>query len=139
MASWSKVGVDEVVSLLTPDEADSLELQNEASHAQEVGMRFRSFPIVDRSVPNSKSDALRFIETLDADLASGVNVSIHCRQGVGRAGLIAASLLISRGLGPAEATERVSRARGVAVPETSEQGAWLAALAAELTRREPVA
>ena len=130
--SWRKSGVDEVVSLLTPEEVDSLELQNEAAYSWDAGMQFRSFPIIDRWVPASRSDALRFIEDLDRDLAAGKNVSIHCRQGIGRAGLVAASLLVARGLQPADAFERISLARGVAVPETAEQRAWVEALASEL-------
>jgi protein-tyrosine phosphatase len=132
LASWRKSGVGEVVSLLTPDEVESLELQNEAAHSWDAGMQFRSFPIVDRSVPASKWDALRLIEDLDRDLTAGKSVSIHCRQGVGRAGLIAASLLVARGLQPAGAFERISLARGVSVPETAEQRAWVDAFASEL-------
>src|ERR1700730_13557547 len=60
LASWRKSGVDEVVSLLTPEEVESLELQNEAAHAWDAGMQFRSFPIIDRWVPASRRDALRF-------------------------------------------------------------------------------
>jgi predicted protein tyrosine phosphatase len=132
LASWRKSGVDEVVSLLTPEEVESLELQNEAARSWEAGMQFRCFPIVDRWVPASKRDALRLIEDLDRELAAGKNISIHCRQGIGRAGLIAASLLVARGLPPAGALERISLARGVTVPETAEQRAWVDAFAAEL-------
>jgi protein-tyrosine phosphatase len=133
LASWRKSGVNEVVSLLMPEEVESLELQKEAAHTLDAGMQFRSFPIIDRWVPASKRDALRFIEDLDADLAAGKNVSIHCRQGIGRAGLIAASLLVARGLQPADAFESISTARGISVPETTEQRAWLDAMAPELT------
>ena len=132
LASWRKSGVDEVVSLLTPDEVESLELQNEAAHSWDAGMQFRSFPIIDRWVPASKRDALRLIEDLDRDLTAGKDISIHCRQGIGRPGLIAASLLAARGLPPSSALERISLARGVTVPETTEQRAWVDAFAAEL-------
>ena len=132
LAGWRNSGVDEVVSLLTPEEAESLELQNEPAQARDAGMRFRSFPIVDRSVPASKWDTLRLIEDLDAALSDGKSVSIHCRQGIGRAGLMAASLLVARGVRPADAFERISLTRGVAVPETEEQRAWVEALASEL-------
>jgi protein-tyrosine phosphatase len=132
LASWRKSGVDELVSLLTPDEVENLGLQDEATHSWGSGMRFRSFPIVDRWIPESKKDALRLIESIDADLEAGRNVSIHCRQGIGRAGLIAASLLVARGIQPDDAFERISQSRGVAVPETEGQRAWVEALAAEV-------
>ena len=132
LVSWRKSGVDEVVSLLPPEEAENLELQHEPAHSWDAGMRFRSFPIVDRSVPASKWEALRLIEDLDAALSAGKSVSIHCRQGIGRAGLIAACLLVARGVRPVDAFERVSLTRGVSVPETEEQRAWVEALASEL-------
>jgi len=132
LASWRESGVDGVVSLLTPEEVESLELQDEAAHSWDAGMQFRSFPIVDRWVPASKRDALRLIEDLDTDLTAGKSISIHCRQGIGQAGLIAASLLVARGVQPADAFEGISLARGVAVPETAEQRAWVEALASEL-------
>jgi protein-tyrosine phosphatase len=132
LASWRKSGVDEVVSLLTTDEVQNLELEYEATHSWDAGMQFRSFPIIDRWIPASKRDALQLIESLDADLAAGKNISIHCRQGIGRAGLIAASLLVARGLPPDDAFDRISAARGVPVPETEEQRAWVEALAAEV-------
>jgi protein-tyrosine phosphatase len=132
LASWRKSGVDEVVSLLTPDEAENLGLQDESVHSWDTGMRFRSFPIVDRWIPESKKDALRLIESIDAALAAGSNISIHCRQGIGRTGLIAASLLVARGILPDDAFERISQARGVAVPETEGQRTWVEELAAEV-------
>ena len=132
LANWRKSGVDEVVSLLTPEEVESLELQNESAYAKDSGMQFRSFPIIDRWVPASRRDTLRLIEDLDSELTSGRNISIHCRQGIGRAGLIAASLLIARGLQPDDAFDRIASARGVPVPETAEQRAWAEGLASEL-------
>src|ERR1035438_3920826 len=67
LASWHDSGVDVVVSLLTTEEAVSLDLQNEAVYSGEAGVVFRSFPIVDRSVPANKSGAMRFVGDLDAD------------------------------------------------------------------------
>ena len=46
---------------------------------------------------------------------------VHCRQGIGRSGLVAACLLVRKGISPGAAVEMVSAARGVSVPETTEQ------------------
>jgi protein-tyrosine phosphatase len=62
---------------------------------------------------------------MDALLASGRNVVIHCRQGVGRTGLVAACLLVARGESPETAVEKLSAARGVSTPETAEQRRWI--------------
>lgn len=126
MSAWQRAGVDTVVSLLTMDEERDLALEREALASQAAGMAFISFPIVDREVPNSKADLVHLIAQLNAELAQGKDVVIHCRQGIGRAGLAASSLLITAGVDPENAASEVSEARGLAVPETAEQRAWLA-------------
>jgi protein-tyrosine phosphatase len=68
-------------------------------------------------------------------LSLGKNVTIHCRQGIGRAGLVAAALLIEQGLGPEEAIRRVSTARHIPIPETEEQRVWIESFAASLARK----
>ena len=128
MRGWRRNGIDTVVSLLTPAEMEDLALQHEARHSNEHGLRFLSLPIEDRSVPRSEAEVFQLLEQLERELAQGRNVVIHCRQGVGRSGLIAASLLIARGVSPTEAMQRISAARGVSVPETAEQHAWITAV-----------
>jgi protein-tyrosine phosphatase len=122
---WRVKGVDMVVSLLTPFEVKEMELQDEGLYCRQNKIEFVSFPIEDRMTPASDADAIRLIEKLDSDLAHGKNVVIHCRQGIGRSGLVAVSLLIERGLSIPNAVERVSAARRAQVPETSEQLAWI--------------
>ena len=70
--------------------------------------------------------------TLDAELSAGKNVVVHCRQGIGRTGLIAACLLVSRGVSPGSAVDALSAARGIQVPETAEQRQWIDHYAAVL-------
>ena len=72
------------------------------------------------------------IGALSKDLSNGLNVRIHCRQSVGRSGLVAAALLAASGAGVEEAVEKVSRARGVEIPETRQQRDWLFQFPAEL-------
>jgi protein-tyrosine phosphatase len=122
---WQAFGINTVVSLLTPDEAEGLDLQQEEQLCRNNGLSFVSFPIVDRSVPASQLDAMRLVERLDNELRQGRSVLVHCRQGVGRAGLIAASLLVARGTRPEDAMKLVSDARQVPVPETLRQRIWI--------------
>jgi protein-tyrosine phosphatase len=136
LASWRQAGVDEVVSLLTSDEEESLDLEKEPRVVKEQGMKFVSFPIIDRQVPGSQSELTGTLEKLDADLSSGKNVLIHCRQGVGRTGLVAACLLVSKGWDPAKAVEHTSTSRGIPVPETTEQRRWIDHYAAVLAGTE---
>jgi len=135
MKAWRKLGVDVVVSLLTPEEAADLGLEQERQHAETSGIRFLSHPIEDRSVPTSEADTARVLGKLDTELSHGKKIVVHCRQGVGRSGLIAASLLIGRDVSPSEAIQRVSTARHAPVPETPEQRAWIDSFAAASDRR----
>ncbi len=58
---------------------------------------------------------------------------IHCRQGIGRASLMAACVLLLHGAGADEAFKRIEEARGRPVPDTPEQRAWVARLAEEIS------
>jgi protein-tyrosine phosphatase len=67
----------------------------------------------------------KFIAELQARLMRGENVVVHCRQQIGRSGLIAIALLARKGIALKHAIELASSARGREVPETEEQSAWL--------------
>ena len=133
VAGWKDAGIVTVLSLLTPEEESDLGLKDEAAEVKRSGMRFLSFPIPDMQVPRSDPAVAAILETLDSDLTAAKNVLIHCRQGIGRTGLIAASLLVSKGISSGAAVETVSAARGLRVPETPEQRHWVDQYAATLT------
>jgi len=63
------------------------------------------------------------------------NAGVHCRQGIGRSGLVASGVLMSSGIKANEAMQIVSSARGISVPETPEQRRWIE----ELPSRVPAA
>jgi protein-tyrosine phosphatase len=125
ISGWRKAGVDAVVSLLTPQENGDLQLDAESSLAQSRGLRFLSFPVEDRGVPSSWDDASLAVENVNEMLRQGRNVAIHCRQGIGRSGMIAAALLIKEGSTPGQALKLISEVRGLSVPETPEQLEWV--------------
>lgn len=129
--SWRDAGLDVVVSLLEDDEAVQLGLNDERSVSESMGLRFVSFPISDRGVPSSAEGAAKLLLNLTSALAAGQNVAVHCRQGVGRSGLIAAATLMSAGMGARQAVEAVTKARGICVPETAGQMQWLDRYASE--------
>jgi protein-tyrosine phosphatase len=132
IASWRSSGVATVVSLLEEHEERDLALTAERSEAEEQGLKFLSFPIADRSVPVSQSKFSEMLGTLHRELAAGRSVAVHCRQGIGRTGLVAACLLVSDGLPPQEALDRLKAARGVEVPETAQQRRWITNFAGSL-------
>jgi protein tyrosine phosphatase (PTP) superfamily phosphohydrolase (DUF442 family) len=122
---WRRARVDTVLSLLTPEEEADLDLQSEAREARMQGMEFASFPIPDRQVPRSEVKWAEALDEVTRALSAGKNVLVHCRQGIGRTGLLAACLLVRKGMSPGAAVESVSAARGVSVPETVEQRDWI--------------
>lgn len=130
--SWRRAGVDVVVSLLTRVEQSELNLSDEEALCRANNIEFVSFPIVDRNVPSSVEAFSEQVSTFAERLAVGKNIAVHCRQGIGRAALVAIGALIWSGLEPAAAIERVAAARGCVVPETPEQGQWIADFAKSL-------
>ena len=122
---WRKQGVDVVVSLLTESENEELDLQHEPRAARHGGLQFYSFPIQDRGVPTSISSAEQLIRQLSSEIQQGKKFAIHCRQGIGRSSLIAATVLISQGEDLQRALTEIREVRGIEVPETLEQRNWL--------------
>ncbi len=125
ISGWRNAGIDAVVSLLTTQENKDLQLNEESKLAQNQGIRFVSLPVEDRGVPLSWEEALRVVAKASEMLRQGRHVAVHCRQGIGRSGMIAAALLIQGGSTPGDALTQISGVRGLPVPETEEQLAWV--------------
>jgi len=132
LQAWRAAGIDMIVSLLTPAETADLELDSEAPESMRQGLEFISFPIEDRSVPHSISEVFGLVGRLSEALGRGRRVNVHCRQGIGRAPLIAVALLVDKGLDPKRAVDLVSSGRGVPIPETPEQRLWIDQFAAAI-------
>ena len=95
--------------------------------AEQAG-RARWFPIPDLHVP--EVEGLRdLLAELRTRLEAGDGVVVHCGAGIGRAGTVAAALLMSLGLDHDEALERVRASRPGAGPQTDVQQDLLALLA----------
>ena len=106
-------------------EADQLGLSCEGVVAKDAGIDFVSFPIPDRSIPGSSREAQAMLHEVFVALESEKTVAVHCRQGIGRSGMVAVGLLILGGIGLEDAIRRVGSARGRTIPETPEQMEWL--------------
>src|SRR6185295_1486930 len=121
----AKLGVTTLVSLLEPAEARELDLENESSLCATASIEFRSFPIADRGVPRSASELSKISCARFHHAEAGNGVTMHCRAGIGRSGVVAAAVLLHCGHTPMQAFARISRGRGLAVPDTPEQARWL--------------
>jgi protein-tyrosine phosphatase len=121
-------GVDVLVSLLMPDEIAELGLAKEAEICRNRGIIYLSYPLKDLSTPPYSAEIFALLDQLQSYLAAGKHVAAHCRMGLGRSALLAASVLVLSGLTPKQACARLSCARGYTVPETAAQRAWVAEL-----------
>jgi len=118
-------GIDVLVSLLSDFEAKALGLSEEGAVAEQLGMRFISHPIPDRELPNDVAGFRQLVANLGIDVRAGKTVGAHCRACIGRSTVLIASLMISEGADPEEALRQITEARGLEVPDTSEQREWI--------------
>ena len=125
LSTWRSEGVESVVSLLTTDESSELGLQREETVCIQVGLRFHSFPIEDRSVPTNLLEFNNWVNNLLREVEGGCATAIHCRAGVGRSALVAACVLLRMGYAVAGVFDAVGEARGIPVPDTEEQREWV--------------
>jgi ADP-ribosyl-[dinitrogen reductase] hydrolase len=115
-------GAAAVVTLLEPKEVLLLRVEHLGEEIRRRGMLWFHLPIADVSTPDEgfernwalAGDELRTL------LHNRRDVLVHCRGGLGRAGTIAARLLIELGMEPAIAISRVRAVRPGAI-ETREQ------------------
>ncbi len=127
IAGWKSEGIEVVVSLLEPDESTELGLSSEAELCESLAMEFVAFPIPDRGAPASMSNAAALARLLKSRLDTGKAIAIHCRAGIGRSALMAATVLVWLGESTGKAFDAVEDARGLKVPDTDEQRQWVAA------------
>lgn len=125
VGTWRAAGIDVVVSALTPEEIREFSLDREQQECRAQGIEFLPLPIEDRQVPADLPATKKLIDALEARLNAGKNAVIHCRQGIGRSSLLAASVFIARGIPAEEALQSIGKARGCTVPETPEQREWI--------------
>jgi ADP-ribosylglycohydrolase len=120
------LAADVLVNLLEPDEQAALGIATLGEQAERAGLVTLRLPITDGSVPPRPAlDAM--VERILSVTATGKNVVVHCRGGLGRTGLVVGACLRARGLDGPAALELVRRVRPGAV-ETEPQEALLLGL-----------
>ena len=115
-------GAAAVVTLVEPEELVMLQVERLGDEVLQRGMLWFHLPIADVSTPAEAFErqwdvAGRELRTL---LRNARDVLVHCRGGLGRAGTIAARLLIELGIEPQTAIRQVRAVRPGAI-ETREQ------------------
>jgi hypothetical protein len=122
------VGADRVVCLC---EEGELALRYPAYPAWlRASPRAVWFPVPDLHAPGV-GQALPFLCRLRTDLAEGQGLLMHCGAGIGRAGTLAAALLMSFGISRRRALATIRVNRPMAGPEAGAQEGLLVELAAQ--------
>ena len=114
IAAW---GARLVLTLVEPAELVALKVPRLGEAARARGLDWRHLPIADYSVPGPAFERQWAAEgpAIRALLRAGGDVLVHCKGGLGRAGMIAARLLVELGTPPAQAIRAVRRARPGAI------------------------
>jgi protein-tyrosine phosphatase len=128
----SGAGINKIVSLLESHEAITLGLEEERFHTERYGMAFLSNPIADRGMPVSLSEFSNFTRLLYTEMSGGLNTLVHCHGGIGRSGIVAASVLLHCGYRAEDAFKHITQKRGISVPDTQEQIDWVVGHAAAI-------
>lgn len=133
IADLARSGVRVLVSMLREDEQHELGLQGEAAACSRCQIEFVPVPVPDLGAPTDGEAFIRAVHGLADRIRTGASIAMHCRQSVGRSGMLAVSIAVALGVPLESALADVSRARGVSVPETKEQIDWLRRNAAALS------
>ncbi|MEF2278222.1 cyclin-dependent kinase inhibitor 3 family protein [Deinococcus sp. YIM 134068] len=111
LARLAGEGVNVLAPLIEPHEFELLGITDYHALVEEHGLTLLACPIRDRDVPADLPEFTAFLDELMDALLDGRRVVVHCRGGLGRAGLTAACLLVQAGMPPEQAIARVREAR----------------------------
>ena len=119
IAAW---GARLVLTLVEPAELVALKVPNLGQEVERRGMSWRHLPIVDYSVPDAAFEEAWLVDGSEIRrfLRGGHDVVVHCKGGLGRAGMIAGRLLVELGMPPDDAIRMVRRARQGAIETPSQ-------------------
>jgi protein-tyrosine phosphatase len=98
-----------------------------------LGERAIWFPIPDLHAPSLQS-GIELVTQLDALVAEGERLIMHCAAGIGRSGTMATALLMWGGMEADAARDLVAASRPMAGPEAGPQVQFLADLERSLGR-----
>lgn len=124
-SGFADAGIRRIVSLLQVHEEFVLGLEKEAQLCTNANIAFDSFPIPDRGVPSNAHNLSELSRRIYLHCAGGDSTAIHCRAGIGRSSLVAATVLLHAGFTVEDAFTRIQKATGLEVPGTPEQAQWL--------------
>lgn len=118
-------GATQLVTLIEDHEFDELDVRALPERALAHGLSWHHMPIQDQCAPDAGFEPLwqKALPILEAALQSGQGVVVHCKGGLGRAGTVAARLLLelSPELGVSDAMQAVRNVRPGAIESRTQE------------------
>jgi protein-tyrosine phosphatase len=96
-----------------------MRIEYDDNHAGIAPDAYLHLPTVDDTSP-SLAHLRQGVDFITEEIARGGTVYVHCASGVGRAPALAAAYLVSTGIGPDEAWERIRAVRPFVRPTPSQ-------------------
>jgi ADP-ribosyl-[dinitrogen reductase] hydrolase len=126
LAALDAWGADALLSLVEPAEFARLGVPQLPDVMAQHRIQWLHVPVTDMGTPDAASRAAwaQAGPAIDALLARGGRLAIHCAAGLGRTGTIAAALLVRTGVEPDDAIARIRAARPGTL-ETAAQEAFV--------------
>lgn len=125
LLSAKRQGVKVIVSLLEKDEILELGLGKQPVLCAKHEIEYLNFPIPDRSIPDQDKHFHDLIKQIKDRIDMGESAVVHCRMGIGRSSIVAGCLMVQEGYKADDVFDHISKVRGLRVPDTDEQEAWL--------------
>ena len=116
-------GAAAVVTLTTIDELVELSVPGLGDCVSDAGLTWYHLPIPDMAAPDARWDDRwqALAPEIHRSLYVGGRVVVHCKGGLGRAGTVAARLLIDRGIPPVAAIAQIRQARPGAIESHAQE------------------
>jgi ADP-ribosyl-[dinitrogen reductase] hydrolase len=120
IARWNAAAV---VTLVERHELDALQISKIGREVRRRHMEWHHWPIPDESTPSAEFEQSWAAngERIRSLLRSGSKVLIHCKGGLGRAGMVSARLLVELGMDPKQAIKAVRKARPGAIGTVAQE------------------
>ena len=120
-------GASTIITLIEPHEIKALKVGGIGTETIARGMDWLHMPITDVSAPDARFEAAwrEHGPRLIAGVRSGARVLVHCKGGLGRAGTVAALMLVDLGMAPGDAIRAIREARSQNAIETTAQERYI--------------
>lgn len=112
---------DRLVSLIEDHELIGMGIPTLYELVKQRGIALSRLAMVDGGTPSNFEAYRSLVSELIQALSAGETIVIHCRAGLGRTGMLAASILTARGLDPAEAIAAIRTLRPRAVETRAQE------------------